>query len=141
MGENGPISIKKNNFVVDQDGRVFQNGTFSGDPTRLVSLEENEWENMEYVDRLKLVNFEETRYLRKQGSSLWQDTYESGLPIPIQEEGAIKVRQGFLESANVNPVTEMVRMIEVNRAYEANQRSIQTHDALAGKLINETVRV
>jgi flagellar basal-body rod protein FlgG len=141
MGENGPIAIKKNNFVVDQDGRVFQNGTFSGDPERLVSLEENEWENLEYVDRLRLVDFEETRYLRKQGNSLWQDTYESGSAVPITQEGLIKVRQGFLESANVNPVTEMVKMIEVNRAYEANQKSIQTHESLAGRLINETVKV
>ena len=41
----------------------------------------------------------------------------------------------------MNPVTEMVEMIEVNRAYDANQKTIQTEDALVGKLWNEVVRV
>jgi flagellar basal-body rod protein FlgG len=52
-----------------------------------------------------------------------------------------KVEQGFLENSNVNPVTEMVNMIEVNRAYEANQRVIKTQDSLTGKLVNEVLRV
>ena len=41
----------------------------------------------------------------------------------------------------MNPVLEMVQMIEVNRAYEANQKTIQSEDSMLGKLINETVRV
>ncbi len=52
MGENGPISIKKNNFVIDAQGRVFQNGALSADPERLVSAEGNEWESMELVDTM-----------------------------------------------------------------------------------------
>ncbi len=31
----------------------------------------------------------------------------------------------------------MVLMIEINRAYEANQKTLQTEDSLLGKLINE----
>jgi flagellar basal-body rod protein FlgG len=52
-----------------------------------------------------------------------------------------KVVQGFVEASNVNPVLEMVNMIDVNRAYEANQKSIQSEDAMLNKLINEVVRV
>ena len=141
LGENGPIKLKKNNFVVDQDGVVWQNSTFAGDETRLVSLEENEWENIERVDRLKIVGFKRERYLKKQGNSFWRDTPESGLATLLQQTARPKVRQGFLEGSNVNPVTEMVRMIEVNRTYEANQRLIQAEDGLLGKLINEAIRV
>jgi len=141
LGEKGPIRIKKNNFIIDQEGRVFQNATFADDPDRLVSMEENEWENTEFVDRLKIVDFPEERYLKKQGSSMWMATYESGEAKVFAEHTGPKVRQGFLETSNVNPVTEMVNMIEVNRAYEANQRVIQTHDSLTGRLINEAVRV
>ena len=141
LGENGPIKLKKNNFVVDQDGVVWQNSTFAGDETRLVSLEENEWENIERVDRLKIVGFKRERYLKKQGNSFWRDTPESGLATVLQQTARPKVRQGFLEGSNVNPVTEMVRMIEVNRTYEANQRLIQAEDGLLGKLINEAIRV
>ncbi len=141
LGENGPVSIKKNNFIVDQDGKIFQNGTFSGDPRRLVSLTENEWENTEFIDQLRVVDFDRTRYLKKQGSSMWMDTYESGRAFPSSRENNVKVRQGFLEGANVNPVTAMVQMIEVNRAYEANQKVVQTQDGMTNKLINEAVRV
>jgi flagellar basal-body rod protein FlgG len=141
LGENGPIKLKKNNFVVDQNGVVWQNSTFAGDETRLVSLEENEWENIERVDRLKIVGFKRERYLKKQGNSFWRDTPESGLATVLQQTARPKVRQGFLEGSNVNPVTEMVRMIEVNRTYEANQRLIQAEDGLLGKLINEAIRV
>jgi flagellar basal-body rod protein FlgG len=141
LGENGPVRLKKNNFVIDQDGVIYQNSTFAGDETRLVSLEENEWENLERVDRLKLVDFKRTRYLKKQGNSFWMDTRESGPARIIGFGERPKIRQGFLEGSNVNPVKQMVQMIEVNRTYEANQRIIQTHDGLLGKLINEAMRI
>jgi flagellar basal-body rod protein FlgG len=141
MGENGPIRIKKNNFIVDQDGKIYQNSSLAGDRERLVSLQENEWENIELVDRLRVVDFRRTRYLKKQGESLWLETRESGRPFTSSAENEVKVRQGFLESSNVNPVTAMVQMIEVNRAYEASQKVIQTHDSMTGRLINEAARL
>ena len=141
MGENGIIRLKKNNFVVDQEGRIWQNSTFADDPERLVSLEENEWENIELVDRLKLVDFPRDRYLKKQGDSLWVHDRFSGDPVAAGVDDGLQVRQGFLEGSNVNPVREMVRMIEVNRAYEANQKTIQAHDQMSDRLINQAVRV
>jgi flagellar basal-body rod protein FlgG len=141
LGENGPIRAKKNNFVIDQDGVVYQNATYAGDERRLVSLEENEWENLERVDRLKIVGFKRPRYLKKMGDSFWKDTEESGPAEIAVGEQRPKVRQGFLESSNVNVVTEMVQMIEVQRTYEANQKMIQTQDSLLGRLINEALRV
>jgi flagellar basal-body rod protein FlgF len=141
LGENGPIQAKKNNFVIDQDGVIYQNATYSGDERRLVSLEENEWENLERVDRLKIVDFKRPRYLKKMGNSFWKDTEESGPAEIAVGDSRPKVRQGFLESSNVNVVTEMVQMIEVQRTYEANQKMIQTQDSLLGRLINEAIRV
>ncbi len=140
-GENGIIQIKKNNFVVDKQGNVYQNATFDGDPQRLVSMEENEWENLELVDRLKVVEFERPRFLKKQGSSMWNTTEETGEALRAALGSGTKVEQGFLENSNVNPVTEMVKMIEVNRAYEANQRTIRTQDELSGRLVNDVLKV
>ncbi|MGD0728154.1 MAG: flagellar basal-body rod protein FlgF [Spirochaetia bacterium] len=141
LGENGPIKLKKNNFVIDQDGTVWQNSTFATDDKRLVSQAENQWENIEKVDRLKIVDVLRRRYLEKQGNSYWRATDESGPAQIIGPDARPKVRQGFLEGANVNAVQEMVEMIEVNRAYDANQKTIQTEDALIGKLWNEVVKV
>jgi flagellar basal-body rod protein FlgF len=42
-------------------------------------------------------------------------------------EGAT-VMQGFLEDSNVNPVSEIARMIEVQRAYEAGQAFLDRED-------------
>ena len=39
-----------------------------------------------------------------------------------------RVVQGFLEQSNVNPVAEMARMIEVQRAYEYGQKLIDQED-------------
>jgi len=118
---------------------VWQNAAFTGDDRRLVSLEENEWENLERVDRLRLVDFQRQRHLKKVGNSFWESTEESG-PAQVAVQERPKVRQGFLEGSNVNVVTEMVQMIEVNRSYEANQKVIQTQDALLGRLVNDVIR-
>lgn len=141
LGENGPIKLKKNNFVIDEDGTVWQNAAFAADDRRLVSMQENEWQAIERVDRLKIVDVKRKRYLDKEGSSFWKTTEESDEAVVLDGASRPKLRQGFLEGSNVNPVTEMVEMIEVNRAYDANQRTIQTEDALVGKLWNEVVRV
>jgi len=139
LGEKGPIQIKLNNFTIDQLGRVWQNGDFSDDPQRLVSMDENDWANTELVDRIKLVDFPRDRHLKKQGNSFWAETEYSGSP-EIVEENRPRVHQGFLEASNVNSVREMVNMIEVNRAYEANQKVITTHDGMLDKLINNAAR-
>jgi flagellar basal body rod protein FlgG len=40
------------------------------------------------------------------------------------------VQQGYLESSNVKPLTEMIDLVSISRAYEANQRLIQGRDRL-----------
>ncbi|GAB1484471.1 flagellar basal-body rod protein FlgF [Treponema sp.] len=142
LGENGPIQVKANNFMVDKNGRVWVNSEYAdGDPNRLVSKENNAWGETVLLDTLKVVDFDQTRYLAKQGSSLWRSSDTSGEAEIIEDEKRPKVVQGFVESSNVNPVVEMVQMIEVNRAYEANQKVVQAADSMLGKLINEVVRV
>ncbi len=141
LGESGPIRVKANNFQVDKDGRVWVNEAYQDDPLDLVGREQNEWEEPVLLDTIKLVDFDTVRYLAKQGSSLWKETEESGPAALLAGRTRPKVVQGFVEASNVNPITEMVRMIEVNRAYEANQKTIQSEDASLGKLINEVARV
>ena len=141
LGENGPVRLKKNNFVVDEDGVIWQNASLAGDPQRLVSQEENEWDSLERVDRLKIVEFPHDRYLRKQGDSYWEESETSGPAEVVGEEARPKVRQGFLEGSNVNPVTEMVRMIEVTRAFESAQKVVSTQDELLSGAVNTLGRV
>jgi flagellar basal-body rod protein FlgF len=140
MGENGPIRVKANNFQVDKEGRIWVNAAYPDEPDVFAGRESNTWEDRELLDTLKIVNFDNDRYLKKQGISLYYDTEFSGPAVTIPLDERPKVLQGFVEASNVNPVVEMVHMIEVNRAYEANQKIIQTHEAMLGTLINQVAK-
>jgi len=141
LGENGPINIKANNFRVDNEGRIWVNNAYQdGDPENMVGRETNEWDETVLLDTLKIVEFELDRYLEKQGSSLYRDTPISGAAMLMDVERRPRVLQGFLEASNVDPVVEMVQMIEVNRAYEANQKVIQTEETMLGTLINQVAK-
>jgi len=148
LGENGPIRVKANNFKVDAEGGVWINAAYPDEPDLMVGRESNLWEDPVLLDTLKIVEFELERYLEKQGSSLYRETGPetnnlgkySGPPTLLSGERRPKVLQGFLEASNVNPVVEMVQMIEVNRAYEANQKVIQTEEAALGTLINQVIK-
>jgi len=48
-------------------------------------------------------------------------------PVPA-EEGSGRIVQGFLESSNVSPVSEVARMIEVQRTYELGQGFLDRED-------------
>ncbi|HOD13593.1 MAG TPA: flagellar basal-body rod protein FlgF [Spirochaetota bacterium] len=135
VGENGIIRVQQNNFIVNERGEVIINAAFN--PTDMVSMANNDWSQPVVLDRLKLVDFEKIRELKKEGDSLWKETEYSGPPLPV---GDMKVVQGFLEKSNVNMIREMVDMIEVQRSYEANQKAVQTHDTELGRLIGDIAR-
>ena len=51
-------------------------------------------------------------------------------------EAAGAIEQGYTEQSNVNVVSEMVNMIAITRAYEANQKIIKTVDTMLDKSVN-----
>ena len=76
----------------------------------------------EPVARIGLVTDEDQSKLFREAGVLFRaDT----APTPI-EDG--RVLQGFLEQSNVNPVAELARMVEVQRAYEYGQKLMDTED-------------
>ncbi len=66
--------------------------------------------------------------LRHQSGTL----FDPGEVEPV--EGA-KLMQGFLEESNVNPVIEIARMIQVQRAYEMGQKFLDAEDTRARSVI------
>ncbi len=132
LGENGFIRIGRNNFQVDKDGTIYINADY--EPEDFVEKAGNEWKNMQRLDRLKIVDFPERRYLKKDGYTWYKESEFSGEAFIISDDKRPKVLQGHLEKSNVDPVVEMTRMIEINRLYEANQKVIQTADETIGRL-------
>jgi flagellar basal-body rod protein FlgF len=137
LGENGVIRVQRNNFIINERGEIIVNAALSLEPEDMIGLTSNDWAEPVVIDRLKIVDFENIREIKKEGDSLFRETEFSGPPLP---PGEVKILQGFLEKSNVNIVREMVDMIEVQRSYEANQKSIIAHDQTLGRLINEVAR-
>lgn len=137
LGENGIVRVQHNNFIVNERGEIMVNDAVPRGPRDIVGQDQNDWKEPIILDRLKLVDFEHVREIKKEGDSLYRETEYSG---PPQAPANLKVIQGFLEKSNVNIVREMVDMIEVQRSYEANQKTVQAHDQELGRLITEVGR-
>ena len=118
LGENGIIHLDDDKFQVNEDG--------------IILTKDNE-----VVDRMKVVRFENERYLKKMGNSMWYSNDISGDAYIAEGRERPRILQGAIETSNVNVVNEMVKMIEVNRAYEASQKAIQSEDSMMGTLWNK----
>ena len=116
QGLGGPVAvgIEAASVFVNEGGQVIADGVV--------------------VDQLQVVQFESPTYLRQEGKSLLSETKDSGAPEPVE---APHLASGTLEMSNVNVVTEMIRMIEANRAYEAAAKTISVQDDMASSL-NQT---
>ena len=112
IGQNGAITIPEGDISIDEGGNIFSNG--------------------EYVDKLKMVDFEDKSTLRSVRDTMFETTADS-----VFKNASGIVKQGALESSNVNSAREMVDMITVNRAYEANQRAILTIDSTLQRTVND----
>ena len=77
------------------------------------------------------MDFADYNFLAKYGENLY-DLVEGG---QAQASNA-QVVQGTLEMSNVNVVSEMVEMITISRAYETNQKIIQSIDDTLEKAVN-----
>jgi|KBSMisStaDraftv2_1062788.scaffolds.fasta_scaffold59206_2 flagellar basal-body rod protein FlgG len=52
-----------------------------------------------------------------------------------------RVHQGFLETGNISPVNEMVRMLQTMRHFEASQRFVRTYDEMLDKAITDLGKI
>ena len=116
MGENGIIHVADDQFKVNEDGMMY-------------NLADNS-----VIDRVRVVRFDNERYLEKMGNSLYSANDITGEASIAEGENRPKFLQSYMETSNVNVVNEMVQMIEVNRAYEANQKTIQSEDSMMSTL-------
>lgn len=90
------------------------------------------------VGSLQLADFVNNAGLQPIGSNLYLETAGSGAPITGTPglNGLGTVQQGSVETSNVNVVTELVNMIETQRAYEMNSKAISTTASMLQYLNN-----
>jgi flagellar basal-body rod protein FlgF len=112
-----PLVVQKPNepVQVNELGQVLQKGNVIG--------------------RLQISKFEDNQKMQWMGGTYF-----------IPGDGAVRadagpsdysLRQGFLETSNVNPVQEMVSLIQASRMYEANQKMMQAQDSALEQVIRQ----
>ncbi|MBW6420717.1 flagellar basal-body rod protein FlgG [Rhizobium sp. XQZ8] len=85
------------------------------------------------VGQLTVANFVNEAGLQPKGDNLFQQTAASGEPIIAAPEdpGFGYLKQGYLETSNVDAVKEITDLISAQRAYEMNSKVITTADEMA----------
>ncbi|SES69835.1 flagellar basal-body rod protein FlgG [Nitrosomonas marina] len=88
------------------------------------------------VGNIQIASFINPAGLQKIGENLYLPTASSGVANPNAPgtNGLGLLNQGFVETSNVNVVEELVGMIQTQRAYEINSKSIETSDQMLQRL-------
>jgi flagellar basal-body rod protein FlgG len=88
------------------------------------------------VGTIQLANFINPAGLEARGENLYLETAASGAPTTNTpgSNGVGTLKQGYIETSNVNVVEELVNMIQTQRAYEINSKAIQTSDQMLQRL-------
>ena len=115
-----------NNVTIGTDGTVSATSNGSTTPAQ--------------IGVIQLANFINPAGLEAMGQNLYLETESSGTAQTGQPgiNGMGTLSQGSLESSNTNVVAEMVNMIEAQRTYEMNSKSISAVDDMLQFVINKT---
>jgi flagellar basal-body rod protein FlgF len=125
VGETGPIVFQPGdtNVSISREGTItVREGTAVAESRR---------------GKLRLVSFAQPQRLQKDGSSMF------AAPAGMTPEAAptAGVIQGSIEKSNVSGVTEMTRMIDVTRTYQAVAGMLQAESDLRRSAIEKLAEV
>jgi flagellar basal-body rod protein FlgG len=107
-------------------------GSFTISPEGLVSCRVNG--NVEVLGQIETVRFGNPAGLAALGNNVYAATVNSGDPLvgnPGQNDSGL-LQQGSVEGSNVSVMTEMVEMINAQRAFESVSKVISTSDEMLG---------
>ncbi|MFN3821840.1 MAG: flagellar basal-body rod protein FlgF [bacterium] len=104
LGAEGPIRIEGKDVKIRSDGTIFVDD--------------------EPIGSLLIIDFPQPYQLKRNGWGYFVTNPSQEPIIPDK----VEVRQGFLENSNVDPILEMLQMIELNRSYESCQKAILSQD-------------
>lgn len=140
---DGDFTVTREGYLVTKDGDYVlgDGGNRIQIPgANLVDISVNEngeiYVGNNYISTLQIVDFDNYDALSSYGENMYEPVEGANI---IQSNAT--VTQRYLEMSNVNMVTEMVDMIAITRAYETNQKMIQTVDKALEKATTEIGRV
>lgn len=133
---DGALTVNGNRQIVTADGyAVVPGATLPQDATSiLVSPSGAVWatsgEDWRQIGSIDLVTFQQPAGLLAVGRNLFQATAASGEPQAAIDGAGGMLQSGMLEGSNVDLAEEMTRLMQSQRAYEANLKAFQTWDEL-----------
>ncbi len=126
---SGRLHLDANGMLTNAQGMAILGGdglpilTFPGDTSIVIDPDGRVTSESGELGRLALVAFEDTSKLQKVGNGLYKSDED-----PVPSVTAILV-QGSLEGSNVEPISEMTKMISLLRSYQGSQTlSNEEHD-------------
>ena len=147
-GETSTMYTRSGQFTLNKDGYlVNENGDYvlstQNQRIRLNTLIDAKIntdgtiiQNNTAVARIQVTDFEDYNYLEKYG-----ETYYRPVEGARTTAADATVNSGYLEMSNVKVVSEMVNLISISRAYETNQKVIQTYDNTLEVAVTQLGRV
>lgn len=114
----GPIFVdphaSQDQIRVDENGRVYQ--------------------DQNLVGQLALVDVEDYSTLQKTDGQRFVGPDSEGIPATGL------VRSGYVEAAGIQPVQELVSLMDASRAYQMNAQMVRLQDESVSRLISTTLR-
>jgi flagellar basal-body rod protein FlgF len=132
---DGRFRMDASGTIVDQDGDpVDGGGAIVLDPKKgPVTISPNGVvsQSGQNVGKIAVLNFDSLSALSKDGNNQYRN--DSNL-TPTASPNA-QMRQGFLEQSNVEPIRQITRLIEINRAYDAMNSMISSTSDLSSSAV------
>lgn len=142
----GSLQLDGNGDIVTPDGYLLEPGLTIPEDAINIIINRNGQVQVTLdgeVEPADVGQFELTRFaneggLLAVGDNLYLETPASGAPAAAVPgaAGYGEIKQGYLETSNVNVVEEITNLISAQRAYEMNSKVIETSDQMMGTVSN-----
>ena len=134
LNQRGELVTRDGDFVLNTNGQRITLDPMI--PNTVINIRGDIIQNGLIVARIQVTDFEDYNYIRHFGENLYE-----AVDGAVEREAPAQVFAGHLETSNVSVVNEMVNMITVQRAYDANQKVITTLDGSLDIAVNQLGRL
>ncbi|BCX79115.1 flagellar hook-basal body protein [Campylobacter sp. 19-13652] len=125
LSKNGAFSLDAEGYIINKEGyRILgeNNQPIALDTDAQISVDKSGYiyEDGEVANKFNILSVQDVRDLNKIGDNLYSPNARAD--VRAGDDEADLLVQGYVQMSNVNPVTEMVALIETNRLVEMYQR-------------------
>jgi flagellar basal-body rod protein FlgF len=142
IDENGMIVSDSGKYLVGDRGAIridaarMSQGLMSDRKAVSIRISPNGelFANDQFVSRVQAMRVENPQTLLRTSGMEFTSTDETVVATIPQED--VTIKQGYLETSNVNIITEMIAMIQLQRSFEMGQKVITTNDGTLERSID-----